>query len=294
MRNERDRSKVESDYDGTLTDTFANAENYRGATVEVLSSITGVSAVELRDLLEAKTTTVRRNPARYGWKQKISERGDEIIVAPATVDAYLLTMAGVELLLKHLQRHDKNFKYPSREQLQTVHPQAYQKAGVVFREDAQLYVVTLCQETDFAIVSNSGTDKVREKLGFLLKGTPISSDDIRLIGDARKYKIDFNQPFFDIPMAINVPGLDRPWFSWRRDYHHALMEVLGKRRGGSKPKYAVGDIGEMDLLLPWLVGFHPIQLVHDHTPKWEKDFFAKKGSTVKTLTQAVDVILSGK
>ena len=203
-------------------------------------------------------------------------------------------MAGVELLLKHFQRHDRNFKYPSREQLQTVHPQAYQKAGVVFRDDAQLYVVTLVQETGFAIVSNSGTDKVRDRLGVLLKGAPISSDDIRLIGDARKYKIDFNQPFLNLPMAINVPGLDRPWFSWRRDYHNVLMEVLGKRGGGDRPKYAVGDIGEMDLLLPWLVGFHPIQLVHDHTPKWEKDFFAKKGSTVKTLTQAVDVILSGK
>lgn len=294
MRNERNRPIVESDWDGTLTDTFANAENYRGATVEVLSSITGVSVVELRDVLEAKTKTVRKNPARYGWKQKISERGDEIIVAPATIDAYLLTMAGVELLLKHFQRHDKHFKYPSPEQLQTVYPQAYQKAGVVFREDAQLYVVTLFQETDFAIVSNSGTDKVRDRLGVLLKGTPISSDDIRLVGDARKYKIDFNQPLINIPMAITVPGLERPWFSWRRDYHNALREVLGKRENEDRLKYAVGDIGEMDLLLPWLVGFHPIQLVHGHTPKWERDFFSRKGSTVKTLTQAVEIILSEK
>ena len=54
MRKERERPIVASDWDGTITDTFANAENYRGATVNVLSGITGISAVELRDVLEVK------------------------------------------------------------------------------------------------------------------------------------------------------------------------------------------------------------------------------------------------
>ena len=279
------------DFDGTWTDVGKEAETYLAAYHELLSQERsasepygiGIPLETLHLLLDQARNEVLDNPEAHGWYH------DGVIVAPACADPYLLNKASAWLMIKRLREEKSGNHLPKENELDAllsiIHEKAYEKSGTFFVQDAQRYLVSLHKAHRLVIVTNVDTMTVKAKLRFLLRGTGIEADEIALFGSARKYRLDHG--WETVPPSTNFPGLNRPVYLRRRDYYNVLKSI-----GLTKLALVVGDIGELDLILPDALGIPTALLTSNRTPRWELDYWSNhsNGFSSSALEEIVDKI----
>jgi FMN phosphatase YigB (HAD superfamily) len=227
------------DFDGTCTDVEREAEGFLRGYKADLAGLIGCDDIE--PLWAAGEAQVMADPSRHGMVI------GGVTVAPP-VDLYLLATAIGTLIEPGLgdEETERLFKDNYRFTTTSFRPDARAMLEALVASDAGLYIVT-----------NSNPSHVRAKLEQL---APSGQTEIRLHGDARKFLV--HEPtihggsprFAAVPSTLDVPGWPRPVHPRRGLYFDVLESIW--QETGSEPKdtLVIGDVFELDLLLPGTLG----------------------------------------
>lgn len=254
------KPKIVVDFDGTITDVTKEAETFIVAFIETLSKKIGLLSTELTNLLIAGKEEIANRPGIYGWE----DNGK--IVAPATADPYILHKAAAKIAIRQLRGSElkNSLNLPDEADVNNflldIFSISYPKAGTFFREGAKEFLDEVMNYYQLYIVTNSDTSRVSKKLNILL-----GENNVKIIGYAKKYRIyddwdevaNFHQP----------SGYPRPIYLRRKDYYDSLSMV------GFPIDIVMGDIYELDLALPEVLGIKTILVTSEMTPKWEKEYY---------------------
>jgi len=247
---------VVADFDGTFTEIDEEAGAAVDGWKEDVGRELGLTSPELERRWSAAQVIIESDPSRYGWLM-----GDKI-VAPAYADPLIMARTVSELLF------DEARVYVDRAEREDVLQNRlfkgnYGKMVTVFRDGADRFLRTLRKNADVVIVTNSGTDGVARKV------QQLSSDHspVPVRGDAKKYVLD---PTWDeVPESVERAGYGRPLFLRRRRYADVLSDLMRERRLAPAEIAVVGDIYELDLLLPQYQGMRVILTPRSRTPVFE-------------------------
>ncbi|MEO0326238.1 MAG: HAD family hydrolase [Myxococcota bacterium] len=243
------------DFDGTFTDAEAEAGPFLRAYRQAAEAwLEARGVVDAAGAWEAEGARLEAAPEAYGW------RWEGRIVAPGGVDPYLRASVIMSALLDAHSLLPE--PAPRRGLLQRLYASCYVASKTVFRPDARAVVeALLASPATVAVVTNSATDAVREKLATL---APRGQEHLRVYGDAEKYVVTPAEPpdgrFDGLPDTVAAPGLDRPVFL-RRGRYYETLRALWETTGTTPERTLVaGDIYELDLALPAALGA-AVQLV---------------------------------
>lgn len=242
------------DFDGTLTDIEKEAvtfvEGYKGDVTRVL----GISKLELEIEWAAAQSRIQQNLSRYGMVI------DGRIVAPAYGDPILMAETIVGILLDNRSLHtDERDRIRL---LQQLYQDNYARMLTFFREDTDEFLTTLKSQFNIVIVTNSNSDKVSRKLQNLPNHA-----NIPIYGNAQKYWINPN--WTAVPESVKRPSFDRPLYLRRQQYWNVLQGIMKKRKLMPRQVLVLGDIYEMDLLLPEHIGVKIVYLAKQSSPRFE-------------------------
>ncbi|MEK6888169.1 MAG: HAD family hydrolase [Candidatus Aenigmatarchaeota archaeon] len=230
------------DFDGTLTDTEKEASPALEKWDELFSERTGMPLNEVKKKIERIKSKIVSDP-KAGWTV------NGYVMAPATADPYVLhTTAYQTLISSTAGRIDENI-------LTGIFHDSYPFSATVFREGAANFLDALLQKLSVVIVTNSSTEPVEGKL------MKLGNYPIPVIGNAKKYVPDPASVF--LPKYVHLEGFPRPVVLARRHY----KEILD----GFNPKETavMGDIYELDLVVPEFLGFRVVQIATSNTPSYE-------------------------
>lgn len=276
------------DFDGTFTHVDAEAESYTPLYREHLGWLLGAhDSASNAAFLEEWTALDREmdaQPSRHGWKD-----GAGRIVAPAYADPYVKSRAISEQLLDRRgmfqgarERHavlDYLFRLGRRAVLPHFRPEAEAAIHALAATGARLYVVT-----------NSGTEDVRQKIAENLRG---AAKHLDVRGDAKKYVLDEAGATWagpaQVPAEVRVAGLERPVYLHRPRYLEVLRGIWAECGVGPESTLVCGDIFELDLALPAAMGATVRLITRPNTPAFERDAVAAlpRGQVVGALTELV-------
>lgn len=268
------------DFDGTLTDIGAEGAAFERAYADRLLQLVG------RDRSaewEAACAAVRDAAPELAWDMGTGP------AAPADADPYVVaTMAlrrfgaGVEVL-----RDPRVLDALGG----ALYAQSYATVEPAFRPDAAAVLRAAQERVEHVrIVTNASTGKATKKLQKLGLPRPLG-----VVGDAGKFVV--GEPTLDgygiggVAEAWHLPGLDRAVRPRRGRYFDALAHVW--RDTGTRPAetLVVGDIWELDLALPSLLGAHVHLLERARTHAYERAGIAAvgaRGACGTTLTGVLD------
>lgn len=255
------------DFDGTFTDVEVEGapfvEKFRGALADLLGRSVDAE-------WDAAMAEIRTHPAKYGWPY------EGRIVAPAA-DPYVRSTAAAHLVLDGagvLADRDRRHAI-----LQVFYHQSYRHTVTAFRPDARAVLEKILSSGLAAyVVTNATPDVVARKLREL---APAGLERLHVAGDAQKFVVceaTTPDPRFDaIPAELRLDGLERPLHPRRGNYFDALVKIWRETGAGPAETLVVGDIFELDLLLPSQLGCH-VQLVDSPgTPPHERAQIAALG-----------------
>ncbi len=259
------------DFDGTFTRVDEEARPFLSAYRAGLSRVVGGP---IDDAWEGAIERVDADPDRFGWEH------EGRIVAPAHADPYVLALTVAQLLLRERGMTDTD-RAPV---LQRLYQDAYAMATTVFREDA-IHVLRALVETGLPlyVVTNSRTEEVERKIATL---DAALSERLSVRGDAKKYVLsepDEGDPRFDaLPHELYVRGLTRPIHVRRGRYFDVLRRIW--EATGTRPESTIvcGDIYELDLAVPALLGAQVHLVARPSTPAFERDAVHDAGGTFST------------
>jgi len=227
------------DFDGTCTDVEQEAVGFLRGYKADLAGVLGRDSLD--GLWEETEARVLAEPARHGMLI------GGCMVAPP-VDPYLLATAISTLIEPDLgdAETERLFKENYRFTTTAFKPETREVVEALVAADVHFYVVT-----------NSEPAKVGEKLDAL---QPAGRASIRLHGDARKFLVDepqvhtASERFADVPSTCAIDGWARPIHPRRGHYFDALESIW--QETGTRPEdtLVVGDVFELDLVLPALLG----------------------------------------
>jgi len=244
------------DFDGTLT--LANEEakpfliNFKKDIANLLNK------KDIDKEWRKVEREILQNPNKYGWKYKGK------IVAPPNADDYVLaTVIAKSLLDKAGVLMDKNERDNI---LQQIFQCNYTKSGIVFKKEAKKVLEELIRKIPVFIVTNSRPDTVMNKIQKL---NPQGKEKIKIFGDAQKYFIDFK--FDAVPETITINGLKRAIFLRRKKYFDVLNQIWKAAVTKSEQTLVIGDIFELDLVLPAILGCNIFLVANSDTPSCEKE-----------------------
>ena len=286
------------DFDGTLTNAEAEGAPFRTGYLDDLAVLTGWPRDQVEREAQVFEREVAAHPERYGWLFQ------EQIVAPATVDPYLRMMPVARHLLDQAQAL---MTQSDRERVLDglLYKYNYQKTVTAFSDHA---TETLCHlistgllgsRGELYVVTNSHTDAVQAKLNILeerrLNDATSPKESLiplvkRVHGRAKKYSVD---PEFDVvDEALELAGLDRPVLLRRRHYYEVLDRL---RRDADVPwsqVWVFGDIFELDLCLPIVLGASVGLMTNQFTPQWELDYLSEhsRGHLLSSLSEVSQLI----
>ncbi|MDW8362995.1 MAG: HAD family hydrolase [Myxococcales bacterium] len=254
------------DFDGTFTEVSAEAIPFVDAYRKGLEGHVGRP---LDEMWRAAEALVDADPQAHGW------RYDGRIVAPAHADPYIRTSTVAHLVL------DRLGIWPDAEErtqrLAALFREAYANSDVVFRPEARAVLEAIrATGVPVRIVTNSDTAAVRAKLARLL---PDAVDAIEVHGGARKYVLGAPtapSPLFDaLPERIDPPGLARPVWVRRGHYFDVLRSIWQAVGAGPEALFVCGDILELDLALPAMLGAHVHLVARPETAEWERSWIER-------------------
>lgn len=273
------------DFDGTITDVDQEAipfvENYK----ENMANDLGISRENLEQRWLKAQKVIESNPSRYGWLSNGK------IVAPAYADPLIMSRTIAGLLLDEANRYSNNNRLANSSSREIVLDEYFKKSypymGIVFKKDADNFLTTLSDSIDTCIVTNSKTDGVRKKISHL----PTGHFDIPIYGDAKKYLLD--DTWNDAPESVSLEGFGRPLFLRRQKYYETLEMVKLERQVGPYNVFVVGDVYELDLLLPAYMRMNIILTPRKSTPQFEIDAVKSSqfGKVAYSLNEVLDHIL---
>jgi len=246
---------VVSDFDGTVTDVDAEAIPYvEGYKADVARDL-GVSRSELDVIWVQGQRTIESNPSRYGWQS------NGRIVAPAYADPLIMARTIVGLLLDDARLF---MDEASRAELLDGYFRAnYGNLDIVFKDKADAFLTDLSGCVDSCIVTNSSTAGVVSKLQHLSTKHSV----IKVVGDAKKYEL--SSTYTDVPDSLRKHGFDRPLYLRREKYARVLHQLMEEHNILPKQVLVVGDIYELDLLLPQQLGMSIVLTPRPSTPRFE-------------------------
>jgi FMN phosphatase YigB (HAD superfamily) len=259
-----------SDFDGTVTEK--NGDSYERTFTELLAKRLNLHLDDFQQMLSDAKDVVRDHPDEYGWK--INGR----IVAPATGDQTIFIHSASSVVIDELRTSAPHARFLESIRTETLIDELYQRCYPLsewkFKDGAKDFIEEQNASGKFAIVTNSDPAKVSARLGRLLG----EEHTVRIIGNARKYHVESDWP------QTTFPDLRRPVYIDRPVYRSILLEFFRNSGHG----VVIGDIAELDLLLPLTMGYHGILLQSSHTPQSEILYVRgqTKGSTVESLPDA--------
>jgi len=276
------------DFDGTLTDAEAEGLPYRTGYLEDVALLADVDINQVNEWAKQMDTQLQERPGDYGW------RFNNKIVAPACVDPYLRMMPIARMVF------DKVNAFPNPNERDRIldrilYKYNYQKTNTVFRPGAAEFFSRLRElETGenplyTIVVTNSHTVPVQNKIRLLGEQNNIDFTWLvdRVVGSARKYVID--DSIDSLPESLNVPNLERPIYVRRSHYHTILTQILKDYDAGWENTTVLGDIFELDLSLPLVMGSTVGLMQNPFSPQYEVDYLQShvRGSVHGDLASAL-------
>ena len=269
------------DFDGTLTDAEEEGAPFRGGYLQDIATLCGAGYEEIDSLAQGFEAQVAADAQSFGWMY-----GGHI-VAPATVDPYLRMMPVARMLFDHFGRFPQ---HDDRDRLLDgiLYKYNYPKTKTAFRDGARELLLSMPKDETY-VVTNSHTIPVQEKIR-QLSGHGEDPDALmwlvpRVFGRAKKYILD---PTFEgVPETLTVPGLKRPILPRRRLYFDVLEKLRAEVGADWSEVRVVGDIFELDLVLPMALGASVALVVNEHTPQYEQDYLSAhaRGAVLHSLAE---------
>lgn len=264
------------DFDGTFTDVEAEAGPFYEAYREDVVTILGP---DFEDEWQRAQAVIAENPGLHGWLH------DGRIVAPGDADPYLRATVIMNMIF------DERGIYTDLDErtavLQKLYFDNYPKADTVFRKEAKEVVeALLASDVPTVVVTNSATDDVQKKIDEL---DPKGRDRLRVIGNARKFIVtDPSAPdarFDAVPETIEIADLERPVYPRRGHYFDLLNSIWTETGTTPADTLVAGDIFELDLMLPAVLGSEVMLVTKPRTADFEKTACAalERGSVTDDL-----------
>lgn len=262
------------DFDGTLTDIADEGAQFEAAYEAAVAGLLGRDRVApFRDAL----VRVRAGAPELGW-----DMGGGI-TAPGDADPYIsASLAFAELCraekLPLLGGDDAKAAALRGEVSGQLYQLAYGALRPAFRPDAAaVLTAALARFEHVRIVTNSSTDKVAKKLRELALPRPLG-----VAGNARKFEVceatARGLGIGGVGPVWQVAGLHRPVLPRRGRYFDVLAEVWADTDTTPAQTLVVGDIVELDLVLPGLLGAHVHYVERAHTHAYEAEILRTFGN----------------
>ena len=270
------------DFDGTLTDVDKEAVPAIEGWKNDVGRDLGFTSEQIQQRWVAAESKIKANPIDYGWL-----RGDKII-APACADPFVMATVITQVLF------DEEGKYSDQSEREKVlggfFSDNYRKATTVFKDGADEFLSELRKLFGVYIATNSDTSKVSGKIEQALS----DHSAVPIYGDAKKYNL--HPDWAEVPESVEREGFGRPLFLRRRQYYDVLQKIMGDKGVSSDQVAVVGDIYELDLLLPEYTGMRTVLTPRDSTADCELVAVssAPKGYVTKDLVQVVQHLESDK
>ncbi len=264
------------DFDGTCTDVEREAGGFLAAYKSDLARTIGHPDID--GAWAEKEAQVLAEPSRHGMR--IGGR----LVAPA-VDLYLLATA-VSILIE-----------PDLDDVQTerLFKENYRFTTTAFKPEAcEAISGLLAANVDLFVVTNSEPGKVGAKLDAL---HPAGREGIRLRGNARKFlvcrpEIHAGDARFEALEEVHeVAGWSRPILPGRGHYFDALASIWCETGTGPQDTLVIGDVFELDLVLPGLLGCRTHLVPSARTLDYERRGTKALGGSVADDLRAVLALL---
>src|SRR3989338_7143957 len=244
------------DFDGTLTEVDQEAGSAVNGWRADIGNELGLSASEIERKWSEAQAKIEAEPAKYGWLM------GSRIVAPAYADPLVMARTISELLFDEAGVY---MARPEREDIlqNRFFKSNYGKMGTVFKDGADEFLRGLRDKFAVCIVTNSGTSGVGKKVAQL----PTDHSAIPIYGDAKKYVLDLS--WKDVPESVEREGYGRSLFLQRQKYGAVLSDLMATR--GLRPEQVtiIGDIYELDLLLPEYQRMNIVLTPRTSTPAFE-------------------------
>jgi hypothetical protein len=271
---------VFADHDGTLTDSSKEISEYSSLVVEYNALRLGLTVEESEKLLNSAKEKILKDPGNYGWKWG----KDKLIVAPAS-DHYLFNQVATEIILSDFIAWNPIMKRKIEENLggkekyiNDLFISCVPKLGIFYRPEAKEFLTELAErrgENGWAIVTNSGAEKVIKKLAKLNLGF-----DPKVVGGAKKMEINRNWiGLLPIGPYKGFPGYPERGIELQREtFYNILKNVAGDQ---IKNMIVVEDIAEFVSWIDFLSENNPewkdaktTLVLTQLTPEWEKNRYA--------------------
>lgn len=244
------------DFDGTLTLVAEEAKPFLINFKKDIANLLNKKDID-KEWKKAERE-ILQNPDKYGWKYKGK------IVAPPNADDYVLATVIAEFLLdKAGVLMDTNER---DDILQEIYQRNYSKSGIVFKKQAKELLEELIKRIPVFVVTNSRSDTVMNKIEQL---NPRDKEQIKLFGDAQKYSI--SSDFDAVPETMTINGLNRAIFLRRKKYFDVLNQIWKETFSKPEQTLVIGDIFELDLALPAILGCNIFLVTDSNTPSYEKE-----------------------
>lgn len=268
------------DFDGTFTDSEAEGAPFAAAYPAILAQLAGLAPSELADWPLCLAQTAAESPG-YGWVL-----GDLPAAAPADADPYIRCSMAAHKLLDRLGKLSDLTERGAV--LSAAYKQAYAHSAVVFRPGAKEALDGLLERgIHVVVVTNSDTQHVAHKVDQLQL---THRERVQVFGNAMKFHTANTADLAHVPQTWQLPGLDRPLYC-RRDRYHERLRDLWQQTGTSPAQTLVaGDIFELDLLLPALLGARVHLMERANTYDYERAAVAALGARAACSQSLLDLL----
>lgn len=264
------------DWDGTIRKVDGAIEgSFVEPYVAELAKAVKINESELAEKMRVARQAVIARPQNYGWDI------DGIRVASAT-DTYLITQAAANEILKEMKIE------PEQGLLSRIHKHSRSLMDLVFQPGAGEFIEEIKRSGRAVVVTNSDTADVAKELKELLGSQPGAP----VIGNAKKFVVDQTWDGWRDKMpssAIQPENYPHP-VSLQRPHYFEVLSGLGEI------KLVLGDLSELDLLVPQMMGIKTALKRTDYTPHWELSYYGKPSGNRRFLIEdyanAMDVLKS--
>ena len=283
---------VRSDFDGVWNRPDVGSKQFAKNYHAFIIGAIGISKLTWNKVLEDAKATVRSEPEKHGWFI------DGLNVTPVWADQYQENKAFAAESIRIINRsHIRTARrVPTENELPDFLNSAFQSAHSSIiappKPGAREAIKEIMRISDFGLVSNSETDNVRRGLRMIFKDDPDFADRIRVIGDAKKQKVNnefasvvVNGRRVEIPVNLELKGTTRKPLLRRQQF----IETLVKEKAG----VFIEDVAEY-LYPPLVIGLHAILLKTKRTKGFELDYIARhesnRGHVVEDLEGIVEQV----
>lgn len=278
------------DFDGTITDAEEEAKPFVKGYMGDLCLLVRLDAEKLDLLVQSAEKEIASHPEKHGWFY------DGVMVA-SSADPYLHMQAVARNIFDQLGLFPGPNPSERKYWLERLFSRNYPLSGIAFKPGAGQMLSGLCTNKDTAayIVTNSSTEGVCKKILALSKDYPeLAGLCGQVIGGAQKYVIG-GRPEHLKYEKITIPGLSRLIYVKRSAYYDILENIREKNNIGWDDMTVIGDIFELDLVLPFELGAGVGLVANKFTPQYELDFFnsqrTRPAKIINSLSEVLPFVL---